>query len=213
MRRSLPPAPSSAAEPVERVSASRRQALRLLAGGTFAAAVCGAAPRRAWADASGTASASAEAARAGTRRLTFHNTHTGESLAVDYCLDGRYCSEGLARVNHVLRDHRNGAVHPIDPQLLDLLHDVAQRCDRDPEFDVISGYRSPASNAMLHARSSGVATRSLHMDGRAIDVRLVGYDLARLRDRALDLQRGGVGYYRASQFVHLDTGRVRHWTG
>jgi uncharacterized protein YcbK (DUF882 family) len=208
MRRRFHPAPpSDATERDPPLNASRRQALRLLAGGTFAAAVFAATPRAAHAE------AAAPSAPAGKRLLTFHNTHTGESLSVEYCREGRYCAEGLARVNHVLRDHRNGAVHPIDPQLLDILHDVAERSDREAEFEVISGYRSPASNALLHARSSGVARRSLHMDGRAIDVRLVGYDLARLRDRALDLRRGGVGYYRASRFVHLDTGRVRTWAG
>jgi uncharacterized protein YcbK (DUF882 family) len=131
----------------------------------------------------------------------------------DFCRDGRWCADGLARIDHVLRDHRSGDVHPIDRDLLDFMHGVAERSGREPEFEVISGYRSPASNALLHARSGGVARRSLHMEGRAIDVRLVGYDLAKLRDHALAMERGGVGYYRASQFLHLDTGRVRTWAG
>jgi uncharacterized protein YcbK (DUF882 family) len=101
----------------------------------------------------------------------------------------------------------------MDPALLDLLHDVAMRAGRDPEFEVISGYRSPATNAQLHERSGGVASHSLHMEGRAIDIRLVGYDVARTRDVGLALARGGVGYYRSSAFVHLDTGRLRAWSG
>lgn len=180
---------------------SRRTALRSLAlGGAGAFAWLAAAPR-------------ARAEAAPTRRIVLHNTHTLESLSVDYCQDGNYCGPALAAVNHVLRDHRNGAVHPIDPALLDVLHAAAGRCGRDAEFEVISGYRSPESNAAMHARSHGVAARSLHMEGRAIDVRLVGGDLARLRDAGLALGQGGVGYYRGPQFVHLDTGRVRTWVG
>ena len=148
-----------------------------------------------------------------TRRIVLHNTHTAETLATDYCRDGRYCTDALADVRRVLRDHRNGAEHAIDPALLDLLCVAAERCGRDAEFEVISGYRSPESNAAMHARSNGVAAHSLHMEGRAIDVRLVGCDLARLRDEGLALSRGGVGFYRGLQFVHLDTGRVRTWNG
>jgi uncharacterized protein YcbK (DUF882 family) len=187
--------------PVVHGRLTRRSAVRALAlGGAGALALC-AVPRLALAV--GTA----------PRRIVLHNTHTLESLSVEYCREGQYCGPALAAVNHVLRDHRNGAVHPIDPQLLDLLHETAARCDRDPEFEVISGYRSPESNAAMHARSRGVAERSLHMDGRAIDVRLVGCNLARLRDAGLALARGGVGYYQGPQFVHLDTGRVRNWVG
>jgi uncharacterized protein YcbK (DUF882 family) len=180
---------------------TRRTALRSLAlGGAGALALLAAAPP-------------ARAAATPTRRIVLHNTHTQESLSVDYCRDGSYCGPALAAVNQVLRDHRNGAVYPIDPTLLDVLHAAAGRCDRDAEFEVISGYRSPESNAAMHARSSGVAAKSLHMEGRAIDVRLVGCDLARLRDAGLALGQGGVGYYRGPQFVHLDTGRVRTWVG
>ncbi len=203
--RAIPPeAPAGlrAGRDADTFDADRRRALRALGVGALAAGGLAVMPRRAWAQ-----------APAGARTLTFHNTHTLETLRVEYCRDGAYCSDALARIDHVLRDHRTGDVHPMDPGLLDLLHDVASRCDRDAEFEVISGYRSPATNAKLHERSSGVASRSLHMAGKAIDVRLVGFDLTSLRDRALDLSRGGVGYYRASQFVHLDTGRVRTWTG
>jgi uncharacterized protein YcbK (DUF882 family) len=182
--------------------ADRRRALRALGLGALAAGGLVALPRRVLAQ-----------APPESRQLVLHNTHTLETLRVEYCRDGAYCSDALARIDHVLRDHRTGDVHPMDPDLLDLLHDVASHCGRDAEFEVISGYRSPATNAKLHERSNGVASRSLHMDGKAIDVRLVGCDLESLRDRALNLSRGGVGYYRASQFVHLDTGRVRTWTG
>lgn len=160
-----------------------------------------------------TAAAATVDAPAGTRTLVLHNTHTAETIRAAYCRDGTWCTDGLATIERALRDHRTGDVHPIDRNLLDLLHDVAERCDREPEFEVISGYRSPRTNARLHDRSSGVAKKSLHMEGRAIDVRLVGHDLAALRDTALGMQRGGVGYYAGSRFVHLDTGRVRAWSG
>ena len=180
---------------------SRRAALKALGLGGAGALACLTTPRAARAEAS-----------AG-RQLVLHNTHTLESLSVSCCAGGGYDAAALADVNRVLRDHRNGAVHPIDPALLELLHAVAGHCERDAEFEVISGYRSPESNAAMHARSRGVAAHSLHMEGRAIDVRLVGCDLARLRDAGLALAVGGVGYYRGPQFVHLDTGRVRTWVG
>jgi uncharacterized protein YcbK (DUF882 family) len=194
LRERLPSLPTA-------VGLTRRDALRSLAGGAAGALALLAAPR------------AARASDGATRRLVLHNTHTQESLAVDYCRDGSYCAPALAAVDQVLRDHRNGAVHPIDPALLDVLHAVAGHCGRDAEFEVISGYRSPESNAAMHARSPGVAAKSLHMEGRAIDVRLVGCDLGRLRDAGLALGRGGVGFYSGSQFVHLDTGRVRSWAG
>lgn len=146
-----------------------------------------------------------------SRQLSFVNTHTGESLTVDYFQAGSYDATGLEQVAHVLRDHRTGDVHPIDPGLLDLLHDLQVLADRDDAFQVISGYRSPQTNGMLRARSGGVATRSLHMDGKAIDIRLTGFATKKLRDLALSLKRGGVGYYATSDFVHVDTGRVRYW--
>ncbi len=148
-----------------------------------------------------------------SRSLTLHNTHTQESVTVEYYALGAYRPDALLKLNHALRDHRTGDVHVMDPALIDLLHTVAWRADHDAEFEVISGYRSPLTNAILHERSSGVASHSLHMEGRAIDIRLVGCDLAKTRDIALGLQVGGVGYYQASQFVHLDTGRVRAWAG
>ena len=116
-------------------------------------------------------------------------------------------------LQHFFRDFRTGHEHPLDTGLFDLLHEVAVTLDRDPEFEVICGYRSPKTNEYLRGRSasSGVAQRSLHLEGRAVDVRMVGVSVERLHTAGLSLQRGGAGLYTASQFVHFDTGRVRHW--
>jgi len=151
------------------------------------------------------------AARAESRSLAFIHTHTGEHLSIEYARDGAYIPEALETINHYLRDFRTGEVHPIDERLLDLLHELARTTGTTEPFQVISGYRSPATNAMLRARSEGVASGSLHMVGQAIDIRLADVPLARLRHAALDLREGGVGFYPASDFVHVDTGRVRVW--
>jgi uncharacterized protein YcbK (DUF882 family) len=148
---------------------------------------------------------------AATRSLSFVHTHTGERLASVYFRDGAYVPAELARISQLLRDSRTGEVKAIDPGLLDILAQVRTLADRDEAFEVICGYRSAQTNAMLHARSSGVAEHSLHLQGRAVDVRLPGVPTARLRDLALRMGQGGVGYYAASDFVHLDNGRVRHW--
>jgi uncharacterized protein YcbK (DUF882 family) len=145
------------------------------------------------------------------RSLSFVHTHTGERLSCEYYQAGGYDSATLVRVNHFLRDFRTGDVHAIDPGVLDILFAARSRAGRDDPFHVISGYRSPATNAYLRSRSLGVAKHSLHMEGRAIDVRLPGFPTRKLRDIGLALRRGGVGYYPASDFVHLDTGRVRFW--
>jgi uncharacterized protein YcbK (DUF882 family) len=187
------------------IDPARRRVLQALGLGAVALGLSAAGVRP--------AAATVPVAPAGTRSLVLHNTHTAETVRAAYCRDGAWCEDGLASIERVLRDHRTGDVHPIDRNLLELLHDVAARCEREPEFEVISGYRSPHTNARLNARSSGVAKKSLHMEGRAIDVRLVGHDLGKLRDAALGMQRGGVGYYAGSRFVHLDTGRVRSWAG
>jgi uncharacterized protein YcbK (DUF882 family) len=147
------------------------------------------------------------------KRLALRNLHTPESLDLEFYRDGAYVPDALAAIQVLLRDYRNGEQHPIDPPLLDYLHDVAQRLGVDPVFHVISGYRSPQTNALLRERSSGVARYSLHLEGRAIDVRLAGIDCAELAERALSIRRGGVGYYRKSDFVHLDTGAFRTWRG
>ncbi|GAM98525.1 hypothetical protein U91I_02160 [alpha proteobacterium U9-1i] len=158
----------------------------------------------------GTAHATPTAA-ASARQLSFVNTHTGETFADAYWEGGAYVPDAMAAINRVMRDHRSGDVHDIDPRLLDQLHRLKFDVGASAPFQIISGYRSPTTNAALHANSSGVATRSLHMDGRAIDVRVRGVDLTRLRDAAIAMQAGGVGYYQASDFVHVDTGRVRRW--
>jgi uncharacterized protein YcbK (DUF882 family) len=147
------------------------------------------------------------------RRIALFNLHTSERLEVEFFRDGVYVPQALAAIEQILRDFRTGERHAIDPGLLDYLAEVAQTLGVDPAFSVISGYRSAQTNARLHERSAGVAQHSLHMEGRAIDVRIAGVDCAALSARALDLKRGGVGYYRASAFVHLDTGRVRSWNG
>ena len=148
-----------------------------------------------------------------SRRIALLNLHTGERLDIEYCRDGAYVPQALSAIQVCLRDFRTGDRHAIDPALMDYLHDVGRAAGVDPSFSVISGYRSPQTNSMLHERSSGVAQHSLHMEGRAIDVRVTGIDCADLAARALDLKRGGVGYYRASDFVHLDTGAFRTWKG
>ncbi len=153
----------------------------------------------------------AVAGRADARVLKFDHTHTGERLSVEYFGGGAYEPDALATVNHFLRDFRTGDVHPIDAGLLDLLHGLTNLTQTSKPFQVISGYRSPATNAMLHRASEGVAVGSLHMQGQAIDIRLADVPLDKLRKAALSYGRGGVGYYPASDFVHVDTGRVRHW--
>jgi uncharacterized protein YcbK (DUF882 family) len=177
---------------------SRRQVLRLAAG---SAAVLIAAP----------ALALPRFSAPGHRALAFHNTHTGENLDLVYWANNTYEPDALRAINHFLRDFRTGDVHPIDPKLLDVLVAVRYRLDTSSPFHVISGYRSPATNAMLRSKSEGVAKGSLHMQGQAIDVRVPERHLSDLREAALSLRDGGVGYYPGSDFVHIDTGRVRHW--
>jgi len=145
------------------------------------------------------------------RTLSFYHTHTGEQLAVTYSEKDRYISSALEKINGFLRDFRSGEVHPIDPKLLDILFSLQCDTGSNGTFEVISGYRSPATNSMLRGQSNGVAKRSLHTEGKAIDIRLPAMDCKQLRDRAMALKAGGVGYYGTSKFVHLDTGRVRFW--
>lgn len=148
---------------------------------------------------------------AAPRRLDFQHLHTGERLRVDYH-DGRdYQPDALAAVNRLLRDFRSGEVGAIDPALLDVLHALARLTGSAAPFQIISGFRSPDTNAALRRRSDGVAERSLHLTGRAVDIRVAGVALAQLRGAALSLRAGGVGYYPGSDFVHVDTGRVRAW--
>lgn len=147
------------------------------------------------------------------RQIALANLHTGEHCAVTYWEDGEYVTDALVEINRIMRDHRNNEEHPIDTALLDLLNVLHGKLETDKPFEVVSGYRSPASNAAMHARSSGVAKHSLHIEGKAIDIRMSGRSLAGIHRSALALGMGGVGYYPSSNFVHVDTGRVRQWAG
>jgi uncharacterized protein YcbK (DUF882 family) len=147
-------------------------------------------------------------------RLRFYHTHTGERLDIIYRRGDQYIPEALDELDHFLRDHRTGDVRHFDPRLFDLLHDLtASLGNSGGEINVICGYRTPWSNEFLRTRSphTGVAQHSLHMQAEAIDIRLHGIRTSELRDAALRLHRGGVGYYRSSDFVHVDVGRVRRW--
>ena len=148
------------------------------------------------------------------RSIELFNTHTRETVKVVYKRGDDYLPDALAKLNHVLIDHRSGEVHDMDPRLFDQLFDLAAAAGVEPSYEIISGYRSPASNAKLASvPGSGVSKRSMHMQGRATDVRLKGVTVERLRDLALAAKRGGVGYYQRSQFVHIDTGSFRTWIG
>lgn len=156
--------------------------------------------------------ASARAALSGPRSLALVHTHTGEQADLVYAIDERYVPSAMAALNRLLRDHYTGEVGVMDPLVFDQLHRVQQLLGSRRAFEVISGYRCPATNSRLRStRGGGVARNSLHLEGRAIDVRLAGMALSELRDAARSLQAGGVGYYPREQFVHLDTGRVRTW--
>jgi uncharacterized protein YcbK (DUF882 family) len=146
-----------------------------------------------------------------TRRLSFFNTHTAEALEVCYCRDGAYSPKALSRINHIMRDHRSGYIRPIKPRLLDILHTLANRLGPPGPYHIISGYRSPATNAELRKKTRGVARRSFHTMGMAIDIRIPGFSTKGLLAEAVELQAGGVGYYPDSDFIHLDCGPVRHW--
>jgi uncharacterized protein YcbK (DUF882 family) len=150
------------------------------------------------------------AASPAARTLSFYHTHTDERLSITYFERGDYVAQALGRIEAFLRDFRTGESHVIDRALLDTLFELSRTLE-GREFEVISAYRSPSTNADLAAGSNGVARDSLHMQGRAIDVRLGGVETKLLRAAALALRAGGVGYYPASDFVHLDTGRPRSW--
>jgi len=145
------------------------------------------------------------------RSLAFRHTHTGESLNCTYWDSAGYRGGALSEIDQILRDHRTGDVAIMDLGMLDLLHALRVTMGSDEPFDVISGYRSPKTNEMLRDKGSGVAKKSLHMTGRAIDIRLPGRQTTELRTAAIALQGGGVGYYAKSDFIHLDVGRVRQW--
>ena len=174
---------------------SRRRLLGLGAAG-LAGLLC---PARGW------------AASPVPRVLAFRNLHTGEFVRATYWAAGAYLRDGLGQIDRVLRDHRTNLVHRIDRRLLGVLDLVQARLDTAEPFEVISGYRSPLTNAMLVETTSGVAAGSLHVVGMAIDIRVPGRPLGVVRDTAKALRAGGVGYYPDSNFVHLDVGRVRYW--
>jgi len=147
------------------------------------------------------------------RRLSFFHTHTGKRLDIVYSRNGAYVPSALEEINRFLFDFRTGDAAEMDPVLLDLIYDVRAALDSEATYQVVSAYRSPKTNEMLRGRSknTGVAKKSQHLLGKAIDVRLEGVKTTRLRDTALAMKRGGVGYYEASDFVHMDTGRPRSW--
>jgi len=146
-----------------------------------------------------------------SRVLAFFNDHTGERLTACYFSNGRYDSSALAEINELLRDHHNGEVSQIDRRLLDFLWELGSRIGNSDPFHVVSGYRSPETNRMLRARSKGVAKNSYHIQGKAADIYLPDRRLSELRDEALRMRRGGVGYYPKPHFVHVDVGPVRTW--
>jgi uncharacterized protein YcbK (DUF882 family) len=173
---------------------------RLLGLGTAAAAAA-LVPARSW----------AALPPASDRTLAFHNTHTSESLTATYWRNGTADHGALTEIDHILRDFRTGDIFKMDVKLLDLLSELHRRTGSKQPFQIISGYRSPKTNSMLASESSGVATHSLHMDGKAIDIRLADVPLKTLHDTAVAMKLGGVGIYPRSNFVHVDTGRVRYW--
>jgi len=145
-------------------------------------------------------------------RLRLYHTHTNERLDLVYRVGNHYIPSAVVRLDQFLRDHRTGDVIQLDPRVFDLLHDLVAAVGRpEAEIDIVCGYRTPWSNEFLRRTTSGVATHSLHMLGEAIDIRIPGVSTLELRDAALALRRGGVGYYPESGFVHVDVGRVRRW--
>lgn len=182
--------------PVSTVGLDRR---KLLLGGV--AGICAISPLPAL----------AAIPRREARTLSFLNLHTGERLTSTYWERGDYVAESVGAINHLLRDFRSGEVKPIDANLLDVLHSLQGVMESSEPFHVISGYRSPTTNNKLIAAGRGVAKRSLHMRGMAVDVRLPGRELGAVYRAAREMQAGGVGYYDKSNFVHIDTGRVRYW--
>ena len=179
---------------------ARRDALRLGGGALLAGLVV---PATGWASTLGE----------GPRRAVLHNLHTGDKFNEVYFANGRYVPDALAEATRVMRDWRTGETHYIDPKLFDALAAINQRLETNRPFGIISGYRSNRTNAALHAKSKGVASNSQHTQGKAIDVRVEGLDLRNLHKAALDVSAGGVGFYPKSNFVHVDTARVRRWTG
>ena len=181
------------------VCSQRRRLLRGMAGGAAALAVPGL--------------ANATRLPSAQRSLSFIHTHTGEEMSLVYKVGDHFLPRSMASISHLMRDFRSGDIHPIDPQLLDVLWKMQHNLKNNRPFEIISAYRSPKTNMVLRNRSvhSGVAEKSMHLTGQAIDIRLPGSALCDVRDAAKELKRGGVGYYSDSDFVHIDTGKVRYW--
>ena len=173
---------------------SRRRLLQMAAAGTSALAL-----------------PSVTFAKTEERRLAFRNLHTGEKVDTVYWAEGEYLFNELEDINRVLRDHRTDEIMSMDVQLLDNLTNLQQTLGIDQTFDVISGYRSPQSNAALRSKSHGVAKKSYHMLGQAVDIRIANITLAEIHSAAVSLKAGGVGKYSRSGFLHIDTGAVRSW--
>jgi len=148
-----------------------------------------------------------------SRELSFLNLHTGERLRAEYVHNGLVVPSAMHAISVLMRDHYNNKIHPIDPQLLDIAHILQSRVGNRGAFEVVCGYRSPETNAMMHEASAGVAAHSMHIEGRAMDIRLPGVRLGSLRKTAVALKMGGVGYYPEDDFVHIDSGPVRKWAG
>lgn len=147
------------------------------------------------------------------RTIALHHTATGESLRTVYWADGRYLSGSFSEINHLLRDHHNNLIHRMDPRLVDLLYVLQHRIGRRGAFQVVCGYRSPSTNAQQSENHAGVAKHSMHVFGKAVDIRPPGGSLSDLKRVAVALRVGGVGYYPTSNFVHVDTGSIRTWYG
>lgn len=147
----------------------------------------------------------------GSRRLSFRNSHTGESFSGVYRVGNKYLPDAFKQINMVLRDFRTDQIYPMDPRVVDIVYAVHRLTGQNTPFEIISGYRSPKTNAMLRETSTGVAKKSLHMEGRAIDLRMEDFSTTRIRDLAINLGAGGVGYYSKSNFVHMDSGDIRAW--
>ncbi len=189
--------------------ASRRQFLRQLTGGAALLAL-GGSPETASATVRHLYNRAVNHTPA-HKMIALENIHTGDKLKLTYFEQGRYVKEALQEINYLFRDFHSGDVHPMDPTLLDQLYDLKRNLGVTRAVHIISGYRSPETNAELRKRSHKVAKHSLHMEGRAIDIRIEGVGTKHIRNAAIAMQRGGVGYYPRSNFVHLDTGRVRTW--
>jgi len=147
----------------------------------------------------------------GARRVSFRNSHTGETFSGVYRVGDKYLPDAFDQINIVMRDFRSNEIFPIDPRVIDIIYTVHQQTRSHEPYEILSGYRCPKTNARLRRGGEGVAKNSLHMTGQAVDLRLPGFNTRRIREIAVSLRAGGVGYYPKSDFVHMDSGDVRSW--